>query len=1512
AMQDQGRTIGFQCKQCDTVCPSWPSLLEHVESHYQHEEERRFKCNQCGRGYRHAGSLVNHKKTHEVGSFQCPVCQRELTNPLALKNHLRIHTPGKNFPCSVCGKAFRLATQLATHQKVHSLRGSPGKSRRCPAADERPDDSYALPGNSNSSGESQRNHAVNLDDAGTEKTNSDEDRPFKCNQCEKTYRHHGSLINHKKSHQLGAYECNVCYKQFTNLAALNSHLRIHTRSKSRPTAVPLSDPPTDSSVPQNGDAANFCHLCEVAFSSEAEFQDHILLHNNASLSLALPDDFSEDLSYEYGAGGSPDVDGYQPALNDSLLDNADSKGEAYDQDLSSVNGQLYTCAYCGEGYPDLDSLKEHYLTHDSGFQSEEVVADIKEEEPQRSEEEAVTVEESKANIAATTDQAESGERRFKCQLCGKSYRHAGSLINHKRSHQTGIYQCSICRKHYPHLAALKSHLRIHKSKPSILPLSTEGDDWLSPEPLTLEGQCYGFPFSTHGEENELDMPEDIGQGDSADDLESLEFPPFDSELAESAPTSPILPDTSFPVERHMCADCGETYADIAGIKAHQCPRRESMNGFVHNVDFQDLEEGVDHDHDLGHDDEDSQGPVGSKRRKCGPAQKRVDDFEDPEDYGEIYQCSVCGNRYSGLSALKSHMRCHTHPHDTPSNASRSSSVSTLDDEAKVESEEEEEEEGGLLICSTCGESFSNEQDKSHICGDCGVTCANYHELETHHCVHESATAAVEDEFDEEGDAGEEGKADPGLTAESPGSADRPHRCDQCGRAYRHAGSLLNHKKSHKTGVFRCFVCQKRFYNLLALKNHQRVHFDIKRHKCTECGKAFKIQKQLVNHQRIHEENRLRTKELNLQLQHLMQLNRAAMDPTADLPSLLQHSLAGGSNGTSSWLHANGEGVKLEKRPYSCDQCGRTYRHAGSLVNHKNSHKTGQYYCTICNNTYPNQLAMRNHLRLHFAVKKFVCAECGKAFRGQKQLSSHTQAHACRKKKAREAGRGRRASQGRKSSGGDSDGKLIPSTRCVVCDRNFPTVAEFSTHDCVTNPTRLLPAKVENGSPPAQIQSPEERPFGCDICGRTYRHAGSLLNHKNTHKTGSFNCSVCLKPFTNPMAMKNHLRIHTQGKRHICAECGKAFRLASALLNHQKVHFGDVQHRCPDCGKGFLGKSGLKRHRCRVRLAVVKHEAREQRGVVKMEKEPGSSDRRYTCEQCGRSYRHAGSLLNHKNTHTTGVYNCAVCLKEFSNLLALKNHSRIHSEAKRYKCLDCGKAFRVSSHLLSHRRVHTKERPYFCSPCQQGFSSKGSYKHHLTLHRTRPQDFANQRLAEDHGDGQPPSQDGGGGGPPFACDQCQSLFGTLAELQEHQEGHGGEKPHVCEHCGRTYRHAGSLLNHKNSHKTGSYSCAACQKEFSNLMALKNHRRIHTEPKRYKCPDCGKAFRVSTQLICHQRVHTKEKPFSCLQCGKSFSSKSNLRHHQKVHKARLGALGLDAPLDMGGSSLLGFSMDLLADC
>lgn len=129
--------------------------------------------------------------------------------------------------------------------------------------------------------------------------------------------------------------------------------------------------------------------------------------------------------------------------------------------------------------------------------------------------------------------------------------------------------------------------------------------------------------------------------------------------------------------------------------------------------------------------------------------------------------------------------------------------------------------------------------RNHICVDCGMFFADRHHLITHLCPGKNRGGALSKEglhgakgmtggAGVSGGVGAGGSRDTGDRQAMPVSGERPHRCDQCGRGYRHPCSLLNHKKSHKTGVFRCLVCQKRYYNLLALKNHQRTHFDLKR------------------------------------------------------------------------------------------------------------------------------------------------------------------------------------------------------------------------------------------------------------------------------------------------------------------------------------------------------------------------------------------------------------------------------------------------------------------------------------------------------------------------------------------------------------------------------------------------------------------------------------------------------------------------------------------------------------
>ncbi|RVE59671.1 hypothetical protein OJAV_G00190680 [Oryzias javanicus] len=1266
--QDLGGASGFPCKQCDMVCPTVSSLLEHMDVHHLQEDERKYKCDECGRCYRHAGSLTNHRRTHEVGPFLCPECGKENPNASALKSHLRNHSLLRKHSCGECGKGFRLASQLATHKRVHMA----------------------------------------------QKVKEESDYEF---------RNEAPLPG-----------CSIDQK--LHFSSSQGESSVVDSSIDSPTCVPA--------------------------------------HNTSSVS--------------------------------------------------------------------------------------------------------------KATESSTAD---SDERPFKCHICGKCYRHSGSLINHKRSHQVGVFQCPVCKKNYPHLAALKSHLRLHK---------TQSFRHGAEERLTVDDQQSSFSFQT---EQNL-MP-------GADHSDRVLYQQQHFDLNPSQDVTTHLPQNEEVPQRHMCADCGGTFADIAGIKSHICPvllhQPETTNAeYVSGLNFL-----VSNGHSAVGNPDASVDLNGSQSQSffketlhesMSNAQLSHEvETSNPVEEDDLYQCSICGNSYSSMKALRCHLRGHTQSSDTPASSGPSSMSS--------HEEVKEEDEGEMMICSTCGESFANSLDlinhqilhnnhqeealdRSHedaperkeeqpiICGSCGISCTSYDHLDDHGCAAQRRDELVECK-QETDDVFKQEETSPRREADD--AEDRQYKCEQCGRSYRHAGSLLNHKKSHKTGLFRCQICQKRFYNLLALKNHQRSHFDIKRYTCHECGKAFKIQKQLLIHLRRHKRNQAKMQELDNQIPALMQTNGSGSDgnlsllpPNANHTSASAQHAAPQPEGRRAETEAESSVASKDagdRRPFACDQCGRTYRHAGSLVNHKNSHKTGEYYCSICNNTYSNQLAMKNHLRTHFLYKRHTCQNCGRGSRGKKQLLAHVCADL-----RKEGAKGRRLRKPRQ-------------LKCKTCREAFPSVDELSSHTCEGHSDSR-----ESASSPIK----EERPFRCNICGRSYRHAGSLLNHKNTHKTGHFSCSFCSKPFTNPMALRNHTRIHTQKKKFVCLTCGKAFRLASILHNHQRIHNRALSHfSCPSCGRSFQSRASLRRHHCRRgqgRSALA--------GVQRAER----GNKCFTCDLCGRSYRHAGSLLNHKKSHSESLHHCALCLQTFPDSLTLQ----IHSQMRRHCCPECGKTFCLITHLQNHMEVHSKEQAVVCGICQQSFPDASSYQqHHNALHTAQssypqgteipvennltwdsviPETLGTQK--------QDPTMF-----PPPPRDVSDSQVSCESSAPQ-------EKSHTCEHCGRTYRHAGSLLNHKNSHKTGAYFCSVCHKEFTNLMALKNHRRIHTEPKRYQCLECGKAFRVSTQLICHRRIHTKEKPFTCQLCSKNFSSKSNLRHHQKMHQNSSqnydGSFSMDSFMDLDMAAFL----------
>ncbi|WAR17928.1 ZN850-like protein [Mya arenaria] len=287
--------------------------------------------------------------------------------------------------------------------------------------------------------------------------------------------------------------------------------------------------------------------------------------------------------------------------------------------------------------------------------------------------------------------------------------------------------------------------------------------------------------------------------------------------------------------------------------------------------------------------------------------------------------------------------------------------------------------------------------------------------------------------------------------------------------------------------------------------------------------------------------------------------------------------------------------------------------------------------------------------------------------------------------------------------------------------------------------------------------------------------------------------------------------------------------------------------------------------------------------------------------------------------------CTECKKVFTRKSSLKNHVSIHGSYD-FTCEQCGKKFHNKQILKQHVEIHVKNKNV-CPQCGKSFSKL------YWLHRHEEVVHQNIVISK------------------FQCDFCGKKCSSRSNLRAHAAKHSADKPHQCEKCGKSFLYIYSLKRHTSTCDTSSkkakrrltsmeLECEVCNKKFVGAKLLKQHKRIHEEPrydcprcgekykwkncldihfklctiqvggmmisqsylqKRHSCPACGKCFSRPAEyntkkyecVYCgrrcvrpaelkrHMRMHTGEKPFQCLQCFKNFAMKSALKSHMIMH-------------------------------
>ncbi|XP_013419810.1 zinc finger protein 2 homolog isoform X2 [Lingula anatina] len=342
------------------------------------------------------------------------------------------------------------------------------------------------------------------------------------------------------------------------------------------------------------------------------------------------------------------------------------------------------------------------------------------------------------------------------------------------------------------------------------------------------------------------------------------------------------------------------------------------------------------------------------------------------------------------------------------------------------------------------------------------------------------------------------------------------KCKSCEKTFTRMADLVEHGKIHE---LKCHHCDKSCWGPRALKKHEKIHTDEKKHKCNHCGKPFAYRCYLKKHMEIH---------------------------TGKIHTRKRKKLRATTGSTYM---------------YTCSHCDRTFKRKVHLVSHAVIHKDDRLKCKSCEETFTRMADLVEHGKIH----ELICSHCGKSCWGPRALKKHEKIHTEKKKhKCNHCGKPfvyacylkmhMRIHTGEKPY------------RCTYCTKSFALGPCLKIH-IMNKHTGEKPYKCQYCERGFSVKiaciehertHTGERPFKCDFCDKSFKSRSHWLSHVKNHQgiLKPLVCSYCGKRFTVRSLLVIHERTHTGEKPFKCNYCDKRFIRKNKCNEHERIHTRD--------------------------------------------------------------------------------------------------------------------------------------------------------------------------------------------------------------------------------------------------------------------------------------------------------------------------------------------------------------------